>query len=156
MTDKMLYNVFHLGLISLLFPQSRIIHCTRDSLDTCISNYFQNYGGYNGFASDLKTTGHFITQFKRLMKHWENVLENPVLTVNYENLVANQEQVTKEIVEFCGLEWNSACLSFHKNSRLVNTASINQINQPMYSTSVTRWRNYEAHLDELKDVLNAS
>ena len=152
-TDKMLYNVFHLGLIALLFPHSRIIHCVRDPMDTCLSNFLQNYSGYRGFATDLAHTGHFYRQFDRLMNHWNSVLDLPILKVDYESLVSNQTAVTREIIDFCGLPWDPACLAFHENPRLVSTASYNQIRQPMYDSAVTRWRHYEPYLDPLKKAL---
>ena len=153
-TDKMLYNVFHLGFISLLFPNSRMIHCDRDPLDTCLSNYFQNYGGYNGFASDLYDIGHFYRQFHKLMEHWYCTVDLPILKVSYEELVNNQQKVTAKILNFCELDWNSRCMDFHKNARIANTASYNQIRQPMNSTSVTKWKNYEPFLGPLKDALS--
>ena len=152
-SDKMLYNVFHLGLIALLFPNSRVIHCVRDPMDTCLSNYLQNYGGYRGFATDLAHIGHFYQLFERLMDHWNTTLELPILRVEYESLVADQTVVTKNILDFCGLPWDPACLAFHKNPRLVNTASYHQIHKPMYDTAVSRWRHYEPYLDQLKEAL---
>ena len=87
------------------------------------------------------------------MKHWKQVLSIPIMGVSYENLVANQEDISRELIEFCGLDWTDECLSFHKTKRLVTTASYDQVRKPIYKKSVSRWKNYEAHIAPLRKAL---
>ena len=152
-TDKMPYNYFHLGLIQLMFPRCKVIHCVRNPLDTCLSIYFQNFNGYQGFATDLRFIGTYYNAYRQLMHHWENVLGLSIHTIRYEELLENQEGETRKLLEYCGLEWNKACLEFYKNPRVAITASSNQIRKPLYRTSRMRWKNYEHYLGELKKTM---
>jgi len=152
-TDKMPSNFFHLGLISLILPEARIIHCRRHPLDVCLSCYFQNFAKRLDFAYDLHTAGVYYRQYERLMDHWRAVLPKQIFEVDYERLVENQEEVSRRLIHFCGLDWHSNCLEFHKNSRSVHTASHWQVRQPIYTRSVARWKNYEKFLDPLKEAL---
>ncbi len=156
-TDKMPHNFLHIGLISVLFPDARIIHCKRNPLDNCLSIYFQNFIWTHDYALDLADTGFFYSEYERIMQHWENVIENPILTVQYEDMVADQEAVSRKIFEFCDLEWDDSALDFHKTKRNVSTASYDQVRQPIYKSSMERWRNYYEHIrplyDELPDYL---
>lgn len=152
-TDKMPSNFLHLGLIALLFPEARIIHCVRDPLDTCLSCYFQSFGDSQDFSYDLGHLGFFYRHYRRLMAHWEDVLDIAIMKVNYEQLVAEQEKLSRALVEFCGLEWDEQCLEFHRTKRAVATASYDQVRQPIYRKSVQRWKHYEQYLDPLKKAL---
>jgi hypothetical protein len=152
-TDKMPGNFQHLGLISLLFPNARIIHTRRNPLDTCLSIYFQNFAGYHGYSYDLGNLGFYYREYERLMAHWHQVVDIPILDVQYEELIDDQEAITRQIIEFCGLEWDDASLRFHENTRLVNTASNQQVRQPLYRGSVARYKRYDAHLGPLKEAL---
>ena len=152
-TDKMPYNFFHLGLIQLMFPKCRVVHCVRDPLDTCLSTYFQNFSGYQGFATDLRYVGVYYNSYRRLMHHWECTLDIPIYTIKYEDLIEDQESETRALLEFCGLEWDARCLEFYKNPRVALTASYNQIRKPLYRTSRERWKNYDKYLDDLRAVL---
>lgn len=152
--DKMPGNFLHLGLIALLFPNVKIIHCQRNPMDACLSIYFQDFGGHHPYAYDLENLGFYYKQYQRLMDHWRQVLPNPMLDSNYEELVANQEEMSRRLVDFVGLEWEDACLEFHKTERVVKTASIWQARQPIYTKSVERWRNYENHLGPLMRALD--
>ena len=152
-TDKLPYNFFHLGLIQLLFPRCRIVHCLRDPLDTCLSVYFQNFSGYQGFATDLQWIAIYYDTYRRLMRHWQQALNLSVHTIWYEDLVENQEMETRKLLEFCGLDWEPDCLEFYKNPRIALTASYNQIRRPLYRTSRRRWKNYEPYLDVVKKLL---
>jgi tetratricopeptide (TPR) repeat protein len=152
-TNKMPHNFLHVGLISLLFPQAKVIHCVRDPMDTCLSCYFQNFGGHIPYAYDLSHAGLFYRDYQRIMRHWREVLDIPIMDVGYEDLVANQEAISRRMVEFIGLEWNDACLRFHENKRVVLTMSNDQVRRPMYSSSVGRWRKYKKHLGPLKEAL---
>ncbi len=121
-TDKMPQNFLHLGLIAAVFPRARVIHCVRDAMDTCLSCYFQNFGGNIPFAYDLSNVGRFYKDYERLMAHWKSVVELPILDVVYEDLVGDQEAVSRRMVEFAGLEWDPACLAFHESGRVTRTA----------------------------------
>jgi len=152
-TDKMPQNFIHLGLIALLFPKARIIHCHRDPLDTCLSIYFQNFSHAHGYASQLDNIAHYYLDYTRLMGHWKGVLDVPIKDVHYDHLVTDAESETREILKFIGLEWDSRCLKFHESGRAVSTASYDQVRQPLYTRSVQRWKNYERHLEPLKRIL---
>lgn len=152
-TDKLPGNFLHLGVIALLAPRARVIHCRRDPLDTCLSCYFQHFEGRMSHAYDLGNLGRYFRGYARLMAHWRTVLPRPMLEVSYEDLIADQEAVSREIITFCGLEWEEACLRFHDTKRAVRTASLSQVRQPIYGSSVGRWRNYEKHLGPLKAAL---
>lgn len=155
-TDKMPFNYLHLGLVSLILPGAKIIHCRRDPMDVCLSCYFQNFRGDLSFAYDLESLGLYFRHYDRLMEHWRSVLPKPMFEVDYERLVEHQEEVSRELIEFCHLEWDPACLEFHRQDRVVKTASNWQVRQPIYKRSMARWRNYEKHLDPLKRALGES
>ncbi len=152
-TDKMPHNFMALGLIDLLFPGARVIHCVRDPIDTCLSIYFQRFNDFHGYARDLSSLGQYYRQYQRLMAHWKTVLRIPLMDVQYEELVENQEEVSRKLVEFCELEWDDRCLRFHESGRLVMTISYDQVRRPMYKKSVARWKNYERFLEPLVSAL---
>ncbi len=151
--DKTPTNFWHLGLIAILFPRARIIHCRRHPLDVCLSCYFQKFLSPILYSYDLHNLGVYYRQYERMMQHWETVLPLPILDVQYEELVRNQEQASRRLVDFCDLDWDPECLEFHKNPRLVRTASFWQVRQPIYNRSVDRWKHYERHLDPLKEAI---
>jgi tetratricopeptide (TPR) repeat protein len=152
-TDKMPHNYLHLGLIQLLFPRARVIHISRDPLDTCLSCYFQNFSTSHSYAYDLEMLGKYYLQYEKLMRHWKRVLQLPVLHIQYEMLVNEQERVSRQMIEFCGLEWDEHVLRFFETKRDVATPSYDQVRQPMYQKSIQRWKNYESHLGSLIAVL---
>jgi tetratricopeptide (TPR) repeat protein len=152
-TNKMPHNFLILGLISILFPQAHIIHCKRDPKDTCVSCFFQNYTHGHHYATHLETLGAYYRQYTKLMNHWIEVIDRPVITLQYEELVADQETQTRRLLELLDLPWNNACLNFHNNERVIQTASYNQVRQPIYSKSVGRWKNYENYLQPLLKAL---
>jgi tetratricopeptide (TPR) repeat protein len=151
-TDKMPENYLHLGLIALLWPRARIIHCRRHPLDVCLSCYFQNFKQLN-FTLDLRDLGLYHRGYERLLAHWRALLPLRVCEVVYEELVADQEAVSRRLLAFCGLDWDDHCLEFQKNKRAVQTASKLQVREPIYTRAVGRWRRYEKYLGELKEVL---
>lgn len=155
-TDKLPGNYERLGLIEKLFPDALIVHTTRHPLDTCLSCYFQNFGNTQVYSSDLRALGEVYRIYERLMQHWREKLSIRVLDVSYETLVTSPEPTVRSLLEFCGLSWEPRCLEFHKSKRYVNTASYNQVRQPIYQRSVGRWRHYEKHLEDLKAVLTSS
>ena len=152
-SDKMPHNFLRLGLIAVMLPRARIIHCRREALDTCLSCYSQNFASPYDFAYNLTSLGLYHRQYERLMAHWRAVLPVPMLELQYEELVADQEGVSRRLVAYCGLEWDDRCLDFHENQRPVRTASQWQVRQPLFTSSVGRWRNYEKHLGPLKTAL---
>jgi tetratricopeptide (TPR) repeat protein len=152
-TDKMPYNFLNLGLIALVFPRARIIHCVRDPIDTCLSCYFQNFRRGNFFSFDLGHAGLYYRQYERLMAHWGEVLDLPILEVRYEEHVAEPERMCRGMLEFLELDWDPACLRFHESSRFTKTASRDQVREPIYTSSAGRWRNYERHIGPLIEAL---
>lgn len=152
-TDKMPHNFLHLGLIQILFPGARVIHVGRAPLDTCLSCYFQEFSTSHSYAYDLTLLGEYYRQYERLMAHWRKVLGLPMLEVRYEDLVDDQEGISRRMIEFCGLEWDDRVLRFHETQRNVATPSFDQVRQPMYRKSLQRWKNYESHLGPLIAVL---
>jgi tetratricopeptide (TPR) repeat protein len=148
--DKMPGNIFHLGLIGALFPNARVIFCRRDPRDNCLSCYFQWFSD-NGFSFsyDLADCGTQWKAQERLEKHFLQNLPLRMTVVQYETLVADLEGESRRLIDFLGLEWESQCLEFHKTKRSVSTASVWQVRQPLYSSSVGRWKHYEKHLGPL-------
>ena len=152
-TDKMPTNYLHLGLIELLFPGARVIHCMRNPLDTCLSNYFRNFMGNLPFSYRLDHLGVYYREYARLMEHWRGTLRIPFLEIEYESLVANQERESRKLIEFCGLDWDESCLRFYESRRITRTASYDQVRQPIYNKSVGRWKHYRRHLEPLAAAL---
>ena len=151
-TDKALTNYERLGTIHLALPQARIIHCRRHPVDTCLSIYFSNIRGRH--AWDRSDLVFWYRQYERMMEHWRRVLPPERFTeVQYETLVADREAESRRLISFLGLEWDDACLAPERNARAVKTASIWQVRQPVYKTSVERWRRYEPWLGELRELL---
>jgi len=153
MTDKMPGNFQHVVLIRLLFPDARIIHCTRDPVDTCLSCYFQQFTGRHDYAYDLADLGAHYVEYKRLMDHYRDEVGMPILEINYEELVADTERLSRKMIDFCGLDWDEGCLRYYESDRVVRTASYDQVRQPIYTSSVERWRHYEKHLTPLLEAL---
>ncbi len=151
--DKMPHNFLHLWLVALMFPQTRIIHCRRNARDTCVSLFCADLRDAHPYKNDLHTLGRYYRQYERLMAHWTEVLPVPMLEVQYEDLVVDQESVSRRIIEFCDLDWDPAVLEFHNRRQSVMTASALQVRQKIYTTSIDRWRRYEAHLGPLIEGL---
>lgn len=154
-TDKMPHNFEQLGLINLLFPEARVIHCIRNPLDTCVSCYTIQFSLAHAYATDLAHLGHAYAEYQRLMRHWPTVLDVPMLDVVYEDTIADTEATARRIIEFAGLPWDDACLRFYEAERAVTTASWDQVRKPIYKSSVARWKRYEKHLGPLIAALRA-
>ena len=153
-TDKLPQNFEQLGLIRAALPDARIVHCRRNAIDTCLSAYFQNFWESVEFSWDKGDLVFFYRQYERLMEHWRSVLPRDRFTeVDYEALVENREAETRRLIAFLGLDWHDACLEPERNKRMVTTASVWQTRQPIYRTSVGRWRRYEPWLGELWELL---
>lgn len=151
-TDKMPHNFLNIGLISLLFPQAKIIHCVRDPRDTCLSNYFQDFGWLHPYSSRLDWLGAYYREYLRIMEHWK-AINMPVYSVLYDDMVNEQESTTRKMLDYCGLEWHDACLDFHRSRRVVATASYDQVRQKIYTRSQARWKRYEKHISPLIENL---
>jgi len=145
-TDKLPANYLHLGLIAVLFPGARVIHCRRDARDTVLSNFFQSFGQGQHWSYRLEDIARYYRIYHRLMAHWREVLPLRIHELSYERLVADQEAESRALIAFLGLEWDTRCLAFHETRRAVQTASHWQVRQPLYARSAERWRRYERHL----------
>lgn len=153
-TDKLPGNMALVGLIHLAFPSAHIIHCTRDPLDTCVSCFSKLFTTGHAFSYELGELGRFYRLYQELMQHWRDVLPaGRMLEVRYEDVVDDMETQAHRLVEFCGLPWEDACLRFHETQRTVKTASLAQVRQPIYASSVQRWKRYEEYLAPLKRAL---
>jgi hypothetical protein len=148
-------NFIYLGLIALLFPNARIIHCRRNPLDLSLSCYFQNFAGDHGYACDLNNIGLYYKQYDRLMSHWKKVLPIEIHTVDYEEIIRKPEFTSKKLIKYIGIEWQDSCMKFYNTRRHVNTASLAQVRKKIYQTSVDRWCHYDKYLHYLKRTLNA-
>ncbi len=152
-TDKMPFNFLWIGLVHLLFPRARVVHCRRNPVDTCLSMYSTYFAQHWGFASDRGDLAAYYRQYLRLMDHWRAVLPaDRLVDVDYEDATRDPEATARRLIAFCGLPWDPACLSPERNPDAVRTASKWQARQPIYRTSVERWRNYEAWLGELREL----
>ncbi len=152
-TDKFPLNFLHLGLIAVLLPEARIIHCRRDAMDTCVSCFMTHFSFGNDYKYNLTHLGRFYRDYQRLMAHWKSVLDLRILEVDYESVVENIERESRRMVEFLNLPWNDKCLRFHETKRTVATASVQQVRRPIYHSSVHRCRRYERYLGPLKQAL---
>ncbi len=149
-TDKMPNNFLYVGLIHLILPNARIVHTMRNPVDTCLSCFSRLFTSGQTFSYDLGELGRYWRQYSDLMDHWRTVLPpGAILDVRYEDVVGNLEEQARRLVDFCGLPWDASCLSFHKTKRPIATASDMQARQPLYRSSVERWRHYEPHLGPL-------
>jgi hypothetical protein len=152
-TDKNPFNFLRIGLIHTALPNARFIHCRRDPIDVCLSIYFTRFATPQPFAYDRGDLAFYYRQYERVMAHWRTVLPaNRLLEIDYEELTANPEQHARRLIAFSGLDWDDACLAPERNQRVVKTASVWQARQPVYRTSVERWRNYEPWLGELASL----
>jgi tetratricopeptide (TPR) repeat protein len=152
-TDKMPQNFQMVGLIHTAFPKAPIIHIRRNPLDTCISIFTNAYQQSPNFAHDQDSIVFAYRQYQRLVAHWRRVLPSEqFLEIDYEDLTANPEAVTRQILSFCHLKWDDACLRPELNDRLVTTPSLWQVRQPVYRTAVERWRVYEPWLGGLAQL----
>jgi tetratricopeptide (TPR) repeat protein len=155
MADKTLQTWQHVGLVQLIMPGARVINVRRDPMDTCLSCFMASLNPQvHVFASNFNDLAFYYKQYDRLIKHWFNVASIELLEVQYEELVEDPERISREIIDFCGLEWEDECLQFHKQSdKIVLTLSYDQVRKPMYKTAVARWKKYEKHLGVLQAAL---
>ena len=152
-TDKMPNNFRHIGLIKLILPNAKIIDARRSPLACCFSGFKQLFAEGQEFTYGLDEVGHYYRGYVDLMDHWDQVLPGAVLRVIYEDVVADLEGQVRRILDFCGLEFEPACVAFHKTEREVRTASSEQVRRPINTSGLDAWKPFEAHLDPLKHAL---
>ncbi|RTL95021.1 MAG: sulfotransferase family protein [Hyphomicrobiales bacterium] len=151
--DKMPHNFELIGLIGILFPNARIIHCRRDPIDNCISCFILNFTKAHSYSTDLQTLGLYYREYDRLMRHWHKVLPGRIFENQYETLIENQEEQSRRLISYLGLPWHDDCLRFFDRDGSVNTFSRWQVRQPIYNSSVKRWKNYESEISPLIEAL---
>lgn len=154
--DKMPVNYAGLGVIHSVFPRAKIIHTRRNPLDTCLSIYVTPNRAATEYAHDKSNIAFAYRQYLRIMEHWRQVLPpGAMLEMDYEELVTKSEPTIRRIVDFCGLDWDDACLNSSQNKRSVVTPSVWQVRQPLYQSSIERWRNFEPWLGDILDLQNS-
>ncbi len=151
--DKMPLNFESLGLIAILYPEAKVIHCTRDPLDTCLSCYMNDFSDAHSYNNELTSLGLFYREYRDLMAHWSEVLPLEIYESSYEALTSDPESATRGLIDFLDLDWDPACLEFNSNAQLVTTPSKWQVRQPIYRSSVKKWKKYEKHLGPLIEAL---
>jgi len=151
--DKNPNNFIFAGVLKLAMPNAKIISARRHPLDSCLGAFKQLFASGQPFTYDMTELGEYYLQYQRLMDHWHGVLPGFVLDVHYEEVVADLEGQVRRLLDFCGLPFETACVNFHETQRAVKTASSEQVRQPIYSSSVNLWRNYESHLGTLVHIL---
>ncbi len=152
--DKMPANFQLVGLIHGILPNAKIIHVARNPFDTCLSCYTRLFERSQLHSYDLVELGRYFNNYVRIMNHWRRTLPSDAfITVHYEHLVDDLEHESRRMIDHCGLEWDDACLSFHKSKRRVRTASVQQVRKPLYNSSKAKWRKYEQQLQPLIDII---
>jgi tetratricopeptide (TPR) repeat protein len=156
--DKAPMNFNYLGMIALAFPDARIIHCQRDPRDNCLSCFFQLLNAGHAYSFDLENCGKFYRHYRRIMGHYTELLADesigmPIFENVYEDMVADQEKRTRELLDFIGLEFDPACLNFHKSGRVAITLSNDQVRQPIYKSSTKRYERYAKHIGAMVEAL---
>lgn len=153
-TDKMPANFLYIGLIHLMLPNAKIIHVKRHPLDTCLSQFTRLFKNGQFHSYNLVELGHYYRNYRNLMDHWQMVLPSGAFCdIQYETLVTNIKDQSKQLIDYCGLRWHEDCLAPHKNKRAIHTASVTQVRQPVYTSSIERWQHYEKHLKPLMDAI---
>jgi len=151
--DKSIENYKHVGAILLAYPKSTVIRLKRFPLDTILSCYHQFFNSGYDHLFNLEILAHYYVHYQRMMDFWEKAFPDRILTVDYEELVSDQEKITRELLEFCDLPWEEACLQYHKNVQSVMTSSDVQVRQPIYKDSVEKWKRHEQYLQPAITIL---
>jgi hypothetical protein len=155
-TDKMPLNYLYCGIIRRALPNARIVHLTRHPLATCYAIYKTLFKDGYPFSYDLEEIGRYYVGYRKLMDHWRRTMPGAIHDLSYERLIADQAGETRRLLEFCGLEWEDACLAFQRNPAATTTASATQVRQPLYDSSVEQWRHYATQLEGLRRQLLAA
>lgn len=153
-TDKMPGNYMNIGLIISMLPNAKIIHCCRNPMDTCLSNFKQNFMVGQYWSYDLEEMGVEYLRYLDLMAYWHAQFPGKILDIHYEDTVNDLEAQARKLIDYVGLEWDEACLEPHKQKRAVLTASKAQVTQPVYKTSVEKWKIYEEQMQPLWNIIN--
>tara|TARA_Y100000590_G_scaffold116462_1_gene132931 strand:- start:584 stop:2155 length:1572 start_codon:yes stop_codon:yes gene_type:complete len=154
-TDKAPFNFKWIGLIFKIFPNCKIIHCKRDSMDICWSNYKNFFRSLTmGYSNNFNNLANYYNLYLDLMKFWKNKFEDKIYDIEYEKLVHNPEKEIQNLVNYCEVEWSKDYLNFHKNKKTVTTASLAQVRSPMYKSSVRKWEKFGEELNLLKKLIN--
>jgi len=152
--DKMPHNFRALGLIAAVFPQAKVIHALRHPMDTCLSVFKNPLKGYHTtFAQDLETLGEYYIEYRKLMDFWKVTLAIDIHEIRYEEMVHTPEEHSKAMIDYLGLEWDPACLENRASKRDTATASMWQVREEIYTSSVQKWRTYEKELAPLASIL---
>ena len=151
--DKMPNNFLHIGLIKLMLPNAKIIDARREPMACCFSNFKQLFAEGQEFTYGLSDIGDYYKNYVRMMAHWDEVLPGQVLRVQHEDVVEDLPTQVRRILDFCGLPFEQACVEFYKTKRNIRTPSSEQVRQPIYTSSLAQWRNFEPHLTPLIDAL---
>ncbi|MGO8976140.1 MAG: tetratricopeptide repeat-containing sulfotransferase family protein [Steroidobacteraceae bacterium] len=154
--DKMPLNYLYCGLIRRALPNAKIIHVTRHPMAACYAMYKTLFKRGYPFSYDLGEIAQYYVAYRRLMQHWHATMPGTIHDIRYEHLVADQRDATRELLMFCGLDWEEACTAFHENPAAATTASASQVRRPLYESSVSQWRHYEAQLADLSSQLRAA
>ena len=154
-TNKMPHNFLYVGLIHIILPESKIIHCKRDPLDTCWSNYKNFFDSPHLYAQDLKELGEYYNLYRELMAYWREILPQRMHEIEYEKLIEHQEEETRKLLQHCNISWDDSCMNYYQSSGQVYTSSMSQVRTPIYSSSINTWKNYENELKPLSDILNS-
>ena len=142
-------NFFWIGFIKLILPNSKIIHCYRNSKDNCLSIYKNHFpGGKINYSYNLDKIVDYYNLYLDLMIHWNHLLPDFIYNLKYENLISKQDKEIRNLLNFCNLDWNEACLNSHENKRIVKTASDVQARNKMNNSSINSWMNYEKYLSK--------
>jgi len=153
-TDKSLTNFWYIGFIKHFFPNSKIIHCSRNPKDNCLSIYKNLFDVHEGWFYNQEELANYYKVYKDLMIFWNTEFEGHIYNIKYEDLIKNSKDEIKKIISYCGLEWETAILDFHKNKTAIKTLSVNQANKPIYSSSINSADNYTDKLSLLFSKLN--
>jgi hypothetical protein len=143
-------------MIRLMLPNAKIIHCKRNPIDNCLSIFKQNFTALHKYSHNLDELSGYYLLYQDLMDHWNRVLPGFMFELQYEDMVADQEGMTRSLLEFCELPWDDSCLQFHKSERTVKTASYTQVRKKIYSDSVQLWKRYEQELQPLISALESN
>ena len=149
-TDKLPHNFLHIGFIHTILPNARVIHCTRNPMDNCLSIFKNLLKNGHGYADNLPELGQYYRMYLELMDYWRDTLPGFIYDQNYEDLVNSQQEQVSQLLQHCGLDWNDACIDFHKTRRKIKTTSNAQVRRPVYKDSVRLWTRYEKQLEPLK------
>ncbi|MEJ2455757.1 MAG: sulfotransferase [Candidatus Thiodiazotropha sp.] len=153
LVNKLPHNFLYIGLIALMFPNAKIICLKRNPMAICFSCYKKRFVKGHDYSFDLKDLGRYYLAYEDLMRHWYRLLPGRIYTADYEKLTGDFESETRKLIDYCGLEWNDACLTFHKNKRAVRTASQAQVRNPIYRKAVAFWQHFETELKPLSDII---